>query len=296
MQLHRYRRRFGRLGYFREWMAGRALRRRVPDFVRERVMVSIIGDHVSDAIRAEQIYERDILEFVRGRVLDVSKAAGEVALDVGANIGNHSIFFSDIFQRVIAFEPNPLARSLLQINLEMNGIENVEVRPVGLSDRKGTATLEFEPTNLGAASSSELRDRGATVRRSTIELVIGDEVIDASNSVSLVKVDVEGAEEAVFRGLEQTLRRHTPVLMMEQWPEVIDATSGTSPSFSFLRELGYSAWEIQRAPLFRGQLGKIPTLLLGHVDYSLRPVSRLRKREYPALIFTPPDYEFPSHK
>jgi FkbM family methyltransferase len=277
-------------------MAGRALRRRKPDFSRERPMVSIIGDQVSDWIRAEQIYERDILEFVRDRVLDPSKTALAFALDVGANIGNHSLFLSDLFARVLAFEPNPLAGSLLQINVDLNGVENVEIRPVGLSDRNGTALLEFDPTNLGAASSSELRETSAVTRRSAIDLVIGDEALDRSKTVAFIKVDVEGAEEAVLRGLEQTLRTDAPVVMMEQWPEVIDQVSGTSPAVSFLRGLGYAVWEIQRAPIFRGRLGKLPALLLGHIDYSLRSISRLEKREYPALIFTPPSYEFPSHK
>jgi FkbM family methyltransferase len=296
MQPLRYRRRFGRLGYFREWMAGRALRRRVPDFRSERPMVSVIGDHVSDIIRAERLYERDILEFLRDRVFDGRKAAGQIAMDVGANIGNHSLFLSDIFARVVAFEPNALTRSLLHTNLEMNDIENVDVRAVGLSDRTGIATLQFDPLNLGAASASHVVAKGAGKRQSAIELMVGDDAVDPSEAVGFVKIDVEGAEEAVLKGLEQTLRTHAPVVMIEQWPDVIDKASGTSPSTLFLHELGYSGWEIQRAPLFRGQLGKIPTLLLGHVDYSLRPVSRLRKREYPALIFTPPDYEFPSHK
>lgn len=290
-KLH-YRRRFRRNDFFHEWMAGRALRRRTPDFSRERPMVSIIGDFVSDEIRAEQIYERDTLEFLRDRVLDLTSAAQSAAIDVGANIGNHSLFLSDLFGQVLAFEPNPLARALLRLNVEMNGITNVEVRPVGLSDRNGTATLEFDPLNLGAASTRELRAMRSIARRSTIDLMIGDEAVDAALKIGFIKIDVEGAEEAVLRGLEQTLRTHAPVVMMEQWPEVIDR-AGTSPSVSFLRELGYSMREIQRAPLFRGQLGKIPSLLLGHIDYSLQPISRLENREYPALIFTPPSYVFP---
>jgi FkbM family methyltransferase len=255
-------------------------------------MVSIIGDAVSDAIRAEQIYERDILEFVRDRVLNRAKAERQVVLDVGANIGNHSLFFSTIFERVIAFEPNPLARSLLQINLDINGVENVDVRGVGLSDHNGTAMLEFKPINLGAASSFMRRDTDATVRRTSVELVIGDEAVAPSEQVALVKVDVEGAEDAVLRGLEQTLRTHAPVVMMEQWPEVID-DAGTSPSVSLLREMGYFPWEIKSSRLFSGRLGKIPMLLLGHIDYSLQPVRNLEKREYPALILTPPSYVFP---
>jgi FkbM family methyltransferase len=293
MSTVRYRRRFSRAAFFHEWMAGRALRRRKPDFSRERPMVGILGDEVSDLIRAEQIYERDILELLRDRVFDSARTERQTALDVGANIGNHSIFLSDIFARVIAFEPNALTRSLLQTNLELNDVGNVEVRATGLSDHQGAATLEFDPLNLGAASSSGLGRKGPAGRESTIELLVGDEAIDKSEPVGFIKVDIEGVEEAALRGLEQTLRTHTPVVMIEQWPDVIDALNGTSPSFSFLRELGYSCCEIKRAPLFRGQLGKIPALLLGKIDYSLQPVSKLERREYPALIFTPPSYVFP---
>jgi FkbM family methyltransferase len=289
----KYQRTFERGRFLRESFAWFALRASPLDFGRTRPKASIIGDWISDRIRAEGIYERDILEFLRARILDPAVAARAVALDVGANIGNHSLFLSDIFERVIAFEPNPLARSLLEINLDMNGVTTVDVRPVGLSDHRGSATLVFDPINLGAASSSEPREESRAARRSVIDVVVGDEAIDRSARVAFIKVDVEGAEEAVLRGLEQTLRAHKPVVMMEQWPDVIDAANGTSPSTSFLIELGYTAWEIKRGHLFRGQLGKISALLLGCIDYFLDPLPRLEKREYPALIFTPPSYVFP---
>jgi FkbM family methyltransferase len=286
----KYRRRLGRTAYYREWMVGRSLRRRVPDFNHERPMVSIIGDHVSDVIRAEQVYERDILEFLRDRVLDRTKIGGQVALDVGANIGNHSLFFSDLFERVIAFEPNAITRALLKMNLDLNAADNVEVQPIGLSDGEGTATLQFDPINIGAASTSGVARIQGRTRQSVIELRAGDSVVKSTEPVGLIKVDVEGAEEAVLKGLNGVLQAHLPVVMLEQWPEVIDAESGSSPVVSYMRSLGYSVWEIERTRTFRGALGKIATLLLGHVDYQLTPISRLDQREYPALIFAPPSY------
>jgi FkbM family methyltransferase len=271
-------------------MARRALRRHVPDFSRERVIVSIIGDFVSDEVRAEGLYERDILLFLRERVLNKSRAADEAALDVGANIGNHSMFLADVFKRVIAFEPNPLARSLLVTNLELNGVGNVEVHALGLSDHSANAELRFDPVNLGAARLNV--DKAPSARRAEIELMIGDEAVERDVRVGFIKVDVEGAEDAVLRGLKQTLCTHKPIVMLEQLPDAIDE-SGGSRSLTLLRELGYSVWEIQKARLFRGQLGKIPTLLLGRIDQYLTPVTRLHKREYPALICTPEGFEFP---
>ena len=282
----RHQRKFRRIAFFREWMAGRALRRRALNFGDIKPMVSIIGDAVSDRIRSEGLYERDLLEFLRDRLLDLSASKTQVAIDVGANIGNHSLFLSDIFARVIAFEPNPLASAILQINLEMNGANNVEIRSVGLSDRAGKATLEFDHGNLGGASS--LGIRGGSGGRLEIELVVGDEAIDPSTPVGLIKVDVEGTEEAVLRGLERTIRSNRPIIIIEQWEDVIDGATGTSPSFTFLRELGYSAWELTGAWGFRGRLGKISSLLLGRTDYELKQIERLAKREYGALFFQPP--------
>jgi len=256
-------------------------------------MVSIIGDEVSDVIRAEKVYEREVLEFVRDRILDKVKCRSQAAIDVGANIGNHSLFLSDLFARVIAFEPNPLARSLLELNIGLNNVANIDVRAVGLSDQAGNTTLRFDPINLGRATSSESGDLSSVARQTTIDLVVGDDSLRQVERIGFIKLDIEGAEDSALRGLEQTLRMHSPIVMIEQWPDVIDQ-NGMSPSFSFLRNLEYSAWEIERTALFRGQVGKIPMLLLGRADYALRPLDRLQIREHPALIFTPRGYEFPA--
>jgi len=272
-------------------MAARALRRRRIDFGVSKPMVSIIGDYISDKIRAEGIYEREYLEFLRDRLFEPGLCKQQVAVDVGANIGNHSLFLSDIFGRVIAFEPNPLARSILEINLHLNGVQNVEVKPVGLSDRVAKVNLVFGFDNLGAATPSSTSEAGVRCT-SEVDLVVGDETIDRSAPIGFLKVDIEGSEEAALKGLIRTLRSHQPIVMIEQWGGAIDARSGTSPSFLFLQGLGYSAWEITSPRAFRGNAGKLTSLLFGRTDFHMSAVSRLEKRQYLALIFTPPSYTF----
>jgi FkbM family methyltransferase len=291
MSTLRYRRKIPRKTFFREWMAARALRRRPIEFDRSTPMVGIIGDYISDKIRTEGIYERAYLEFLRGSVLKLDACKDQVAVDVGANIGNHTLFLSGIFRRVIAFEPNEVARSILKINLDLNEANNVEVKSVGLSDQATEKKIAFELTNLGAAS---LCPRSVQTTRTTeVQLVAGDAAIDPSEPIGFIKIDIEGGEEAALKGLVNTIRSHRPIVLIEQWPEVIDAQSGTSPSLLIMQELGYSAWEITSPHVFDGKWGKLTTLLLGHTDYRLSALSRLDKREYPALIFTPPHYLFP---
>jgi FkbM family methyltransferase len=251
-----------------------------------KIIAGIIGDHICDAIRAHDKYERVFLEFIRDGLFERNACREKIALDVGANIGNHSLFLSDLFKRVIAFEPNPVARTLLRLNIEMNGIENVDVRSVGLADKAATATLAFDYENLGAATAFG-PGKDLEIQRSQIELVVGDDVLNHSEPIGFIKIDVEGAEEAVLAGLRNTISSHRPVVMLEQWEEAIDALSGSSPSSTFLSELGYSAWELRPKPLFRGQLGKLTSLVLGRTDYRLEPVQRLDKRDYRALFFFP---------
>jgi FkbM family methyltransferase len=293
MHMVRYRRNRTRMAFIRELMAEYALKRRPVDFDNHKAVVSIIGDYISDRIRVEGIYEREFLELLRDRVLNHADCSQKVALDVGANIGNHSLFLSNLFKRVIAFEPNPLARSILDLNLGLNEVANIEVRAVGLSDQEGITHLRFDPANLGAASASPFARSVGSSRREEIKLALGDEEIDPSEPVGFIKVDVEGAEEGVLKGLARTIQTHGPVIMMEQWADVIDAVSGTSPSFSLLRSLDYAAWEVVSPRRFRGRLGKLMTLILGHSETDLCPIDRLQKRDYLTLIFTPRSYVFP---
>ena len=285
-QRTRYAYRFSRIERIKELMLARALRRRKVDFDRNRPVASIIGDHISDRIRVEGIYERNILEILREQILDQEACGRMVAIDVGANIGNHTLFLSDLFAKVIAFEPNELARSLLRINLDMNGVTNVDLRPVGLSDRPGRLTLTFEKANLGAA---RLRGVGANASSETVEveLTVGDDEIDPSESVGFIKIDVEGAEEAVLRGLEQTIRKHMPILMIEQLEDGIDPVTGASAPFVFLRNLGYSAYCLRTGNSLSRKLSPLANFLLGRRISRLDLLARLEKRDYPALFFMP---------
>jgi FkbM family methyltransferase len=290
----RIRRPFSRRQKLKELLLSQMLRRQPVDFAKSRPMVSIIGDHISDRIRASGLYEREILEFLRDHVFDRALCGEQTALDVGANIGNHSIFFSDLFKKVVAFEPNPLARTILEVNAELNGVANIDLRATALSDKSGSSVLHFAPGNLGAA---HLATAGAQSmeRKVKVELAVGDEVVASEEPIGFIKVDVEGAELQVLQGLEQTIRSHLPLIMLEQWPAVIDGPTGTSPAVGFLSGLGYSMWQLNSGALDEGAFAKLASLIRGRADEAMAPLARLDKRQYPALLFTPRDYRFPAN-
>lgn len=289
----RVRRRFNRWERLKETLLEQMLRRQPMRSGYAKPMVSIIGDYISDRIRTEGLYEREILEFLRNCVFDLAACREQIALDVGANIGNHSIYLADIFKQVIAFEPNPLTRSMLDINLTLNHVANVDVRSVALSSTSGKEMLHFTLRNLGEAHLASI-DAEGNEQGIEVELAAGDDVIDEADRIGFVKVDVEGAELSVLEGLNGILRNHQPLVAIEQWPAGIDESSGSSPSFSFLQNLGYTAWEIQTRTGVGGRLGKIASIFFGSADIELVAVDRLERRQYPALLFTPAEYSFPA--
>ncbi len=137
---------------------------------------------------------------------------GGTFLDIGANVGNHSLFAAMFLKagRVVPVEPNPLAFKLLFQNTLVNrltGIIDLSRLGVGLSDREeGGFAMEQRARNLGGARM--LSGRGE------LQVLPGDTLF-ADESPDLIKIDVEGMEMAVLGGLEATIAKHRPVLLVE---------------------------------------------------------------------------------
>lgn len=216
-------------------------------------------------------------------------------LDVGANIGNHTLFFRSCFLGVIAVEPNPLARALLEFNLRVNGADNVVVKSVGLSDNEGTAKLAVCRDNLGASRLQRIAaaDKNFAARISEeieVDIVTGDSILNPDTPIGLIKIDVEGLESEVLHGLARTIRSNRPVIMLEQLASAVDGSTGRTTATAFLEEFGYQSFEIR--PLHRSRIRRFDALLTylyGNVRYAFRPVDRLEKRNYPNLFCLPDD-------
>ena len=153
------------------------------------------------------------------------------AIDIGANIGNHSLFFSDYFSDVYSFEPNPRTFRVLKINAEL--ASNVKCFNCGISDNNGEAVLNFDAENIGYARiSSDIKDNSQK-----IELIRLDDFTEIQSPLKFIKIDVEGHELHVIKGAENTIREYEPLIVFEQnKKEFVD---GTTPSIDLLKEYGY---------------------------------------------------------
>jgi FkbM family methyltransferase len=170
---------------------------------------------------------------------------GDIVVDVGANIGTHAVAFAKAVGPaglVLAFEPQPQTFELLRGNLERNMIHNVQARAAGLSDAEEQGFItDLDDThifNSGGASIHTSSDSASKLRVPLLPL-------DASSlkACSLVKIDVEGMEAAVIRGMSETLRLR-PVVVAE-----CNSVEAAVACFQATTWNGYSSF-VLRTPAF----------------------------------------------
>lgn len=169
--------------------------------------LNMARDPIQNALRAGGFFEQDELTLIAGYI-----KKGAHIIDIGANIGNHAIWFAHVAgaARVVVVEPNPLALAPLVANVVINrlaGVIDMSVLGVGLSDAsEGGFGMKRHDRNLGAtrmfAGKGDLR-----VHR-------GDDLF-ADETPDFMKIDVEGMEMKVLSGLSETIRAHRPAMMVE---------------------------------------------------------------------------------
>lgn len=146
---------------------------------------------------------------------------GGVVWDIGANIG----FFTLIAARlvgegtVVAFEPLPRNVQALERNLRLNGIENVRIVPVALSDAPGRAKLRVLASHtwakLDTSSETGFQEQLDAIGEVEVEVSTIDLQLRSQPQPDLVKIDIEGAETAALRGAHELLSKQRPTLICE---------------------------------------------------------------------------------
>jgi len=148
--------------------------------------------------------------------------------DVGANIGNHALAFARHFDRVISFEPNPQVWPLIERNIAINPWAKVDLRKVGLGDTVADLPI-FVNDNHGL--STFLDGELDNARGLSAHIAVGDEEL-CGVAIDAIKIDVQGFEPNVLRGLRETIITCRPLI----WVEISETTLHT-PTKSALAEL-----------------------------------------------------------
>jgi FkbM family methyltransferase len=165
-------------------------------------------------------YHRDIIKHVRWTDTDQRRMdfygafidAGNLVFDIGANMGNRSKIFIRLGARVIAFEPQSYCADFLSFAFADTTGFKLDRR--GLSDRQGSHTMHLGKAHTLATIDPDwiarMRDGGRFSghdwnKTETINLVTLDDAIDIYGEPSFAKIDVEGHEHSVVRGLTRPI-------------------------------------------------------------------------------------------
>lgn len=135
------------------------------------------------------------------------------AIDVGANIGVFTLPFARFVRgdgRVIALEPEPANFAVLERRVRASGLkELVQLHRAVAAEREGTLYLSVNPAHPG---DHKIADHGEPVPGLTLDRLIKDA---GDPRVSLIKIDVQGAELRVLQGAAEVIDKHRPALVIE---------------------------------------------------------------------------------
>lgn len=182
---------------------------------------------------------------------------GSTFVDVGANWGYYTLLAARRVGpagRVIAVEPDPRMFAVLDANVRRNGFDWVTASRVAALDQPGEATLlGFDETagNFGTSTVGGADDRHDVPRyrvaTAPLDAILAEARVD---TVHVMKVDVEGAEVAVLRGLAQHLARASvDRLLLELHPTLLAAAGyRVEDATALLHQYGYRGWRIDHSP------------------------------------------------
>jgi FkbM family methyltransferase len=174
---------------------------------------------------------------------------GMVFVDIGANIGYYSLLAATLIGqagKVYAFEPEPKNYATLLKNIKMNGYTNIITVQKAVSNRNGVAKLFI---GVNDPVLYRIRDSGEKKDMIEVGLVTLDDFFkDKERKIDIIKIDVEGAELSVLRGMPRILAENKDVIILAEFDPDNLRSSGTNPDdvLKKLVEHGFKIYEIDK--------------------------------------------------
>jgi FkbM family methyltransferase len=201
------------------------------------------ADYISLLLERDGLFEVPETELIT-RVVHPN----DTCIDAGCQIGYYSCLFARLVGeqgRVYSFDANPLACQTTRRNLALNGSYSAQVIHAALADFNGTVPFHIsnsEQTGLSSLGPIPTCKATISVPCLRLETFLNDRCVE---SVRLLKIDVEGAEEIVLRGLGHFLHDHViEYILVECFDERLRLLNTSTESVAgLLKSAGYVAWE-----------------------------------------------------
>lgn len=210
--------------------------------------------------------EEDVANIIKNKLSGKINENG-VFIDVGANVGAYTLFFSSIFSHIVAFEPGLNTYNILCGNIAMNNLSSKTtlINSALLDEEKEAVMHEYDilgslthiSENETDILNEQLKNEGFYDYSKKIEV----HTLDYYNiqNVQLIKIDVEGNELKVLKGAENTIKNSNyPMLVIESW-EINENDSDKlrdyktelrTELFDYIKSLGYNIEATENKEVF----------------------------------------------
>ncbi len=225
----------------------------------EHKMYLIKGDPgISKTLQKPHGYKKREIEFMT--LIREQLKAGEIACDIGANIGYATLIMAKLVGKsghVYAIEPDPKNIKVLRQNIELNKYsERVSLYHLGISDTDGKLPFaRSRKSNLGSFGKVKNRIGTVTVDVQTIDSMFANK----ENLPTFYKMDVEGHEVKVLRGMRKTAKRSPKdtKILMEVHPQLFNSGDlNFEPELRAMMDLGFRFKYVISAAIAQPQLFK----------------------------------------
>lgn len=260
---------------------------------RPATMFVEVSSTVDRHILSEGLFEKGVIDALRYLISRCGTT--ELMIDIGANIGNHSVALAPLFRRVEAVEPHPVLFRVLEANMLHNRLAHVSCHNFGLGKSDGTGTLEESPDEHSISrvaersvlppetfglSEEQFGNRYAIQLKSAYDFVANyaDQL-----SGAFIKIDVEGMEQEIIESLEPLLRKYRPLVGFELFtkaqPDLVNI-AGSIP--------GYELYAIRMHDTGRSKIWRSLKLLVNGRENTLEPIHPDRLDDvYPLVLMMP---------
>lgn len=252
-------------------------------------------DHIGLNINNFGTYEEEILNAITSFFSDLYGITQfDTTIDIGANIGNHSLYFHKISKKIYAFEPNPKTFQLLKFNTKQHS--SIKLFNHGLSNLNDVINLNEPSLNIGgsyidSADNSFMGQAEIKIHKVAVRKLDDINELNQEN-ISLIKIDVEGHEFEVLEGGKNIIMQNKPIIIFEH--NIVTNINNIEHIEGFLQTQGYAFFKINRnfdfvSNTFYKIVGVLMRLILGE-SIRIKKIKRLPKKHYssyPLIIAVP---------
>jgi len=203
-----------------------------------------VNDWIQENIFFLDKYEESELKFIKKSI-----NKGDVFIDIGANIGIHSLFASNLVGekgKVISFEPFSINYNSLIKNISLNNSRNIVLEKLAISAKESLVNIFYncKDYNFGMASSYLTNyTNSEKVKSTTLDLYLKNKSFDR---IDFIKLDIEGGEYPALLGMKNSLKKYHPILLVE----ILDNNTLTQSDnekniINFFKKIGYVKYFIK---------------------------------------------------